>query len=108
MNRENDSAKEVIIDVAEEEYRSDLARGLHEDEVMKAGRHKFRRGGFLSRHGITSAPAKVRVSVDLDLDILSYFKERASHADLYKTEFNDILRDLIETEKNLLSSAEIR
>lgn len=100
--------KEIIIDVTEEEYKSDLARGLHEDEVMRAGRHKFRRGGFLSRHGITSVPAKVRISVDIDLDILSYFKERASDPDLYETEFNDILRALIETEKNISASAETR
>ncbi|MDM8549927.1 hypothetical protein QUF72_07615 [Desulfobacterales bacterium HSG2] len=107
MNRENDT-EEIIVDVTEEEYKNDLARGLHEDEVMKAGRHKFRRGGFLSRHGVTSAPAKIRISVDIDPDILSYFKERASDADLYEAEFNDILRELIETEKNLSASGEIR
>ncbi|MDM8550884.1 hypothetical protein QUF72_12425 [Desulfobacterales bacterium HSG2] len=107
MNKESNT-EEIIVDVTEEEYKSDLARGLHEDEVMKAGRHKFRRGGFLTRHGITSDPAKIRISVDIDLDILNYFKERASHADSYKTEFNDILRELIETEKNVLSSAEIK
>ncbi len=107
MNREND-AEEIIVDVTEEEYKSDLAHGLHEDEVMRAGRHKFRRGGFLSRHGTTSVPEKIRISVDIDLDILSYFKGRASDADSYQAEFNDILRELIEAEKNLSSSVETR
>ena len=103
MNRENDT-EEIVVDVTEEEYKKDLARGLHEDEVMKPGRHRFRRGGFLSRHGITPAPAKVRISVDIDTDILSYFRERASDADLYETEFNDILRALIETERSISGS----
>ena len=106
MNRENDT-EEIIVDVTEEEYKKDLARGLHEDEVMKPGCHRFRRGGFLSRHGITPVPVKVRISVDIDIDILSYFRERASNADLYETEFNDILRELIEAEKNLSSSVQV-
>jgi hypothetical protein len=44
---------EVIIDVTEEEYQADLAKGLREDEVLKPGRHTFRRGSFLARHGLT-------------------------------------------------------
>jgi len=77
MNRENDT-EEIIVDVTEEEYKSDLAHGLHEDEVMKAGRHKFIRGGFLTRHGITSDPAKIRISVDIDINRLNDFKHQTS------------------------------
>ena len=40
----------VIIEVSEEDYQRDLAAGLDEDEVLKPGRHKLKRGGFLARH----------------------------------------------------------
>jgi len=105
MNREND-ADTTIINVTEEEYYRDLSRGFHEDEVMEPGRHKFKRGGFLRRHGIDARQPKIRISVDIDRDIVDYFKKRASDADSYTNEFNEILRGLIEAEKHLTSSAE--
>jgi hypothetical protein len=43
-------AETLIIDVSEEDYQRDLAAGLNEDEVLKPGRYKFKRGGFLARH----------------------------------------------------------
>lgn len=95
-------AKEIIVDVTEAEYRRELATGLHEDEVLKPGRHKFKRGGFLARHSIepnrAAAPVKVRVSIDLDLDVLNYFKQRAASPDAvpYQTQINDILHEAME------------
>ena len=61
MNTENDSrpltftvveedGDTVVIEVSEENYAADLAAGLTEDETLKPGRHKMRRGGFLKRH----------------------------------------------------------
>ena len=43
-------SKEIIIEVTQEEYDEQLASGLTEDEVLKPGRHIFRRGGFRERH----------------------------------------------------------
>jgi hypothetical protein len=45
-----DDGETVIIEVSEENYQRDLAAGLDEDEILKPGRHKFKRGGFLARH----------------------------------------------------------
>jgi hypothetical protein len=45
-----DDGETVIIEVSEEDYQRDLAAGLDEDEVLKPGRHTFKRGGFLARH----------------------------------------------------------
>lgn len=45
-----DKNKEIVIEVTQEEYDQQLATGLTEDEVLKPGRHIFRRGGFLERH----------------------------------------------------------
>lgn len=42
---------EIIIAITEDEYLAERARGFEEDEVLPAGIHTFRRGGFLKRHG---------------------------------------------------------
>jgi uncharacterized protein (DUF4415 family) len=97
-------AKEIIVEVTEAEYRRELATGLREDEVLKPGRHKFKRGGFLARHGIkpdqVSSQVKVRVSIDLDLDVLNYFKQRAAspNAAPYQAQINNTLREVMERE----------
>lgn len=49
---DQETAKVIVVEVTEEEYAADLARGLHEDEVLHPGRHVFKRGGFLARHGL--------------------------------------------------------
>ncbi|HZT60263.1 MAG TPA: hypothetical protein VFA21_16790 [Pyrinomonadaceae bacterium] len=45
-----DDGENVIIEVSEEDYRLDLEAGMTEDETLKPGRYKLRRGGFLKRH----------------------------------------------------------
>jgi len=96
--------KNIIVDVTEEDYQADLARGLREDEVLKPGHHTFRRGGFLSRHGLKPAQSlasvKVRISINLDLDVLNYFKQRAAkpNAAPYQTQINNTLREAMERE----------
>jgi len=103
-------AKNIVVDVPEEEYQADLARGLQEDEVLKPERHTFKRGGFLSRHGLRPGQSlslvKVRISINLDLDVLNYFKQRAAkpNAAPYQTQINDTLRAVMEREKKAASS----
>ena len=95
-------AKAIIVEVTEAEYRRELANGLREDEVLKPGRHKFKRGGFLARHGIkpdqAASQVRVRVSLDLDLDVLNYFKQRAAspNAASYQAQINNTLREVME------------
>lgn len=45
-----DKSKNIIVEVKQEEYDEQIASGLNEDEVLKPGRHIFRRGGFRERH----------------------------------------------------------
>ena len=45
-----ENGKDVIIEVTQKEYDKQIASGLNEDEVLKPGRHVFRRGGFRERH----------------------------------------------------------
>ncbi len=46
----DDDGVNVTIEVSEENYQADLTAGLSEEEIMKPGRYKFVRGGFLKRH----------------------------------------------------------
>jgi uncharacterized protein (DUF4415 family) len=57
------------------------------------------RGSFLAKSGETGPRnTKVRISILLDLDVLNFFKERASNAGAlaYQTQINQILRTHME------------
>ena len=45
-----DDGENVTIEISEEDYQRDLAAGVDEDALLKPGRHKMKRGGFLARH----------------------------------------------------------
>jgi len=42
--------KEVELVVTQEDYEAGLKRGWTDDEMLKPGRYKLKRGGFLARH----------------------------------------------------------
>jgi hypothetical protein len=43
-------ADEGELVVTEEEYQAGLKKGWTDDDMLKPGRYKFKRGGFLARH----------------------------------------------------------
>lgn len=45
-----DDGENVTIEISEEDYLKDLAAGVDEDAILKPGRYKMKRGGFLARH----------------------------------------------------------
>ena len=45
-----DDGVNVTIEVSEEDYQADLAAGIDEEDTLKPGRYKMKRGGFLKRH----------------------------------------------------------
>ena len=45
-----DDGENVTIEISEEDYQRDLAAGIDEDVILKPGRYKMKRGGFLARH----------------------------------------------------------
>ena len=45
-----DEGENVTIEISEEDYQRDLAAGIDEDAILKPGRYKMKRGGFLARH----------------------------------------------------------
>ena len=107
----------VIVEVSPEEYQADLRRGLAEDETLAPGRHVFRRGAFLKRHSNANAAnttvnvnaPKVRISINLDTDVLEFFKLRAStpNAAPYQTQINNALRAFMESEQNKTSAVSV-
>ena len=44
------SPEEVELVVTQEEYEAGLKRGWTDDDMLKPGRYKMKRGGFLKRH----------------------------------------------------------
>ena len=40
----------VVIEVSEEDYRRDKAAGMDDETLLKPGRYRLKRGGFLARH----------------------------------------------------------
>ena len=45
-----DDGQNVIIEVSEEDYLREKAAGVEEEALLKPGRYKMKRGGFLARH----------------------------------------------------------
>jgi len=45
-----DDGENVTIEISEEDYLRDLAAGVDEDAILKPGRYKMKRGGFMARH----------------------------------------------------------
>lgn len=45
-----DDGENVTIEVSEEDYRREKAAGVEEDALLKPGRYRLKRGGFLARH----------------------------------------------------------
>jgi hypothetical protein len=41
---------EVVLEITQKDYEDGLKRGWTDDDVLKLGRYKLKRGGFLARH----------------------------------------------------------
>lgn len=46
----DDDGENVTIEVSEKDYQQELASGVDRETVLKPGRYKMKRGGFLARH----------------------------------------------------------
>jgi len=59
--RDESPPDEVELVVTEDEYEARLKRGWTDDDMLKPGRYKFKRGGFLARHPELKVKEKNRV-----------------------------------------------
>ncbi len=69
-------------------------QGVPEDELPRVGIHKFRRSPFTAKR----SDQKIKISINLDADVLDFFKERAAEPNSapYQTQINNELRAVIE------------
>ncbi len=50
-DKKSEPATEVIeLVITQEDYEAGLKRGWTDDDMLKPGRYKLKRGGFLARH----------------------------------------------------------
>jgi hypothetical protein len=45
-----DDGENVTIEVSEQDYRREKASGVDEETLLRPGRYRLKRGGFLARH----------------------------------------------------------
>jgi len=45
-----DDGENVTIEISEQDYEEDLAAGISQEETLKPGLYRMKRGGFLARH----------------------------------------------------------
>lgn len=95
-----EKADQVMLEVATEDYELDIAAGIPKNELLKPGKHEFRRFSSertINRDDLQTSNSKVQISLKIDLDILNYFKERANepNAPSYQTQINNELRAIV-------------
>jgi len=97
--RETGTTSEAIeIEYTNEDVQKLRDKGVPEGELPGIGVHKFRRSKFVT----IPNEAKIKITIYLDADVLSFFKKRAeeSRAAPYQTQINAELRKVMESEES--------
>lgn len=70
-------------------------------EAKKAGLKRIERRHFVKKGETKLSDCKVRITINLDADILEYFKDRAAGPDAapYQTQINNELRRIMKSGK---------
>lgn len=78
----------------EQDVQAMREQGVPEDELPTVGVHKFRRSRFTAKR----SEQKIKISINLDADVLDFFKERAAESNSapYQTQINNELRAVME------------
>ncbi len=97
--QETDTTSNAVeIEYTKKDIEELRKQGVPEDELPKIGNHKFRRSRFIT----PASEQKIKITMYLDADVLSFFKKRAedSHAAPYQTQINAELRKIMENVKS--------
>lgn len=106
MDKIIEKPKEVILEVTQEEYDEAMAKGWTDDDILKPGKHIFRR----RTRKINPADAKIKTTVFIAADVLQHFRRRAEQSDAvsFEAQINQELRRAmerdLEDEKNSLEA----
>lgn len=105
IKQETNSTEKVWeLEYTEKDIEELRAKGIPEDELPRIGIHKFRR----ARHIKPDAKRKEKISINLDGDVLEYFRRNAEASSVpYQTRINQILRRAMESEKENSSLPDI-
>jgi uncharacterized protein (DUF4415 family) len=70
------------------------------EEAKNAGLKRIERKHFAKKGEVKLSDCKVRITINLDADVLEYFKQRASapHSAPYQTQINTELRRIMEND----------
>lgn len=93
--------RKVVVEISQEEYEEMKAEGFNDDEILKPGKHIFKRiprNRLASESDLHPSNTKVQITIKIDLDILNHFKARAEKANAapYQTQINSELRATME------------
>ncbi len=92
-----------VIEIKQEDYERDLAAGIPEDELLKPGKHKFRRVSperLAKKEDLLPSNIKVEFQMKLDLDVLRHFQKSAETQEIEALQLllNEKLRAAMEDE----------
>ena len=101
-----ETEKECVIEIKPEDYERDLASGIPEDELLRPGKHKFRRvppERLATKEDLHPSNIKVEFQMKLDLDVLKHFQKRAESEEIEALQLllNENLRAVMESEQEL-------
>jgi len=94
MDKTIEKQEEVILEVTQEEYDEATAKGWTDDDILKPGKHIFRR----RTRRINPADAKIKTTVFIAADVLQHFRRRAEQPDAaaFEAQINQELRRAME------------
>jgi hypothetical protein len=101
-----ETEKEVVIEIHQEDYERDLASDIPEDELLKPGKHKFHRMSpeqRATKEDLHPSNTKVEFQMKLDLDVLRYFQKNAENGEIESLQslLNEKLGGVMEDELKL-------
>jgi uncharacterized protein (DUF4415 family) len=85
--------------VTEKDYDEMKASGINDESLLSVGTYDLRRRTkFATKKDLANSNTKVQITIKLDLDVLNYFKKRASgdNSAPYQTQINSELRRIME------------
>lgn len=102
-NEQNIKTEPGVLVVTNEQYEKMKADGIDDETLLPPGSYKLRRRErTATKEELHPSNTKVDVMIQIDLDVLNYFKQRRCCADAadYKIQINRELRAIMEREQH--------
>lgn len=90
----NTTDKNLTYTVTEEKYKEGLEKGWTDEDMPRPGTYQVRRAEHINKKTVQ----KQKVTINLDSDVLEFYKERAAQTGNppYQTQINNELRRAME------------